>query len=114
MPGIGIFVGGGLSGIDLTRTLQHEYGHYLDYKYSSDLNTNGMSIINFYMAIGIPSIITQGLEYIPKLGVKHYNFGTEVRANQWAKIWFGKNYLGGDKYYPTEFKGVIGDWFYRH
>ena len=99
LPGFGIYIGGGYSGRNLTRVMQHEYGHYLDYKFSPNLNFRGHRFLNFYFLIGIPSLFnaTTGL------GGSHKYYWTEIRANQWAEIWFGKN-LDPDflKNFPTK------------
>jgi hypothetical protein len=99
LPGFGIYIGGGYSGRSLTRVMQHEYGHYLDYRFSPDLNYNGQGFTNFYLMIGVPSLFnaTTGI------GGVHPSYWTEIRANQWAQIWFGKN-LDADflKEYPLK------------
>lgn len=93
LPGIGIFVhpGGGKD----VGLLQHEYGHYLDYKFSPDLNSFGTpsATLNFYLTIGLPSIFNAATG----LGGDHGTYWTEIRANQWAQSWFG------DKLSPGEF-----------
>jgi len=77
----------------MTQILQHEYGHFLDYKFAPDLNSMGTpsSMLNYYLIIGIPSVldIISGSDY-----AEHHNFYTEQRADQWAEIWFGSNYKG--------------------
>ncbi len=96
LPGIGIFIHSSVTGNNRVRMLQHEYGHYLDYKFSPDINFPGqIPLVNFYMMIGIPSILnlTPGINMIPGLDVRHHDFYTEQRADRWAEIWFGKNYL---------------------
>jgi hypothetical protein len=86
LPGIGIYIGGAYNGGSLTRVMQHEYGHYLDSEYST-FNNVTPSIVNFYLGIGIPSIFNAATG----IGGPHGNYWTEIRANQWAEIWFGKN-----------------------
>lgn len=94
LPGIGILVypGGGKD----KALLQHEYGHYLDYKFSGDLNfhpKSPSSALNFYMMIGIPSLLNTipFVNELPGLDGSHRNYWTEIRANQWAESWFGDN-----------------------
>lgn len=101
LPGIGILIHPSITGIDMVQTLQHEYGHYLDYKFSPDLNQNMQSpssMLNFYVAIGIPSIFNAATGF----GGNHYSYWTEIRANQWAKNWFGASYISDEYYYPTK------------
>lgn len=40
LPGIGIFIHSSVKGRNRESMLQHEYGHFLDYKFSPDLNYN--------------------------------------------------------------------------
>jgi hypothetical protein len=100
LPGVGIFVHSSITGDARTRVLQHEYGHYLDYKFSPDINFPGqISAVNFYMMIGVPSLFNASTG----IGGSHSSYWTETRANRWAEIWFGDklapNFL---KYYPTK------------
>lgn len=90
LPGIGILIHSNISGPIRTQILQHEYGHFLDYTFSSDLKIGGNSSLSFYKFIGIPSIfnIASGI------GGDHKSFWTEARADNWAKICFGNKYLG--------------------
>ncbi len=101
LPGFGIFVGGGVQGNYLTLVLQHEYGHFLDYLYSPDLNLNGSSILNFYLLIGLPSILNSAATHIPDLGITHFDYWTEIRANQYAEMWFSDKYIKS-YLFPTE------------
>lgn len=87
LPGFGIYIGGGFSGRSLNRVIQHEYGHYLDYRFSLDLNYNGQGFTNFYLMIGVPSLFNAATD----IGGSHSSYWTEIRANKWAEIWFGKN-----------------------
>jgi RHS repeat-associated protein len=90
LPGLGIFVHESIQGFDRKIILQHEYGHFLDYKYSADLKGSGNPMLSFYLIIGLPSIIDliRGANYD-----EHHNFYTEKRADIWAKIWFGNKYV---------------------
>jgi len=47
--------------------------------------------IFLYLFIGIPSTfdLIRGSNY-----QEHRDFYTEQRADKWAEIWFGKNYVG--------------------
>ncbi len=81
--------------------LQHEYGHYLDYKLSIDLNYNLQSpsnIFNFYIGIGLPSLLNAATG----IGGDHGSYWTETRANDWATIWFGDKIAPGfTDYFPN-------------
>jgi hypothetical protein len=91
LPGFGIFVYKG--GSKDKGLLQHEYGHFLDYMFSGDINRPSMPgspnipIVSFYLMIGIPSIFNAGTG----IGGDHGSYWTEIRANQWAEVWFGNN-----------------------
>ncbi|MFP5040288.1 RHS repeat-associated core domain-containing protein [Parasediminibacterium sp. JCM 36343] len=87
LPGIGIFIGGGVNGDRETRLMQHEYGHYLDYKHSPDLNFDGKGLFNFYLSIGVSSIFNMATG----IGGNHSFYWTELRANNYAYMWFGNN-----------------------
>ena len=94
IPGVGIFISSTIKpGLGMTQMLQHEYGHFLDYKFSPDLNSMGTpsSWLNYMLIIGIPSAfdLMRGASYD-----EHHEFYTEKRADQWAEIWFGSNYKG--------------------
>ncbi|WP_144605507.1 hypothetical protein [Algoriphagus algorifonticola] len=102
LPGIGIFIHSSVKGRNRESMLQHEYGHFLDYKLSFDLyNTStptipNIPILNFYLQIGIPSILnlTPGFNKIPGLDGRHKDFYTEKRADWWSKVFFGDMWLG--------------------
>lgn len=98
LPGFGIYIGGGYEGTQLTKVMQHEYGHYLDYTFSPDINFNGQGFIGFYLMIGVPSLFNAATG----IGGSHSSYWTERRANQWAEIWFGNDYIKDSKYYPTK------------
>jgi hypothetical protein len=107
LPGIGIFVYKG--GSKDKGLLQHEYGHFLDYMFSGDINRPSMPgspnipIVSFYLMIGLPSLFNAGTG----IGGDHGSYWTEVRANQWAEAWFGNNlspdFGSGSNYrFPTK------------
>lgn len=88
LSGIGIFIGGGRTGDAITRVMQHEYGHYLDYQLSGDLNFSGNRALDFYLKIGIPSSFNN----LTGLGGTHEFFGlNSVQINghilTLVKIW---------------------------
>jgi len=97
IPGLGIFISNDYDpGLEMTQTLQHEYGHFLDYTFSPDLNGAGQFMptipwVNYMTIIGIPSAfdLMTGSTYD-----EHHDFYTEQRADAWAAIWFGSNYKG--------------------
>ncbi len=108
LPKIGIFIHSGIRGDTQKRILQHEYGHFLDYKLSKDLKrkrTLRSPIIGFYLGIGIPSMLNTIplINKIPGLRGSHRDYWTEVRANRLAAQWFGDR-LAADfsKFHPSE------------
>jgi RHS repeat-associated protein len=108
LPGIGIIVSE--AGGKDKALLQHEYGHFLDYKFSPDLNYNLHSpsnALNFYLGVGIPSLLnsTPIINKIPGLNGSHRTYWTEIRANRWAEVWFGDKLAPGFNYrFPTKGK----------
>jgi hypothetical protein len=107
LPGLGIFIHSGIIKVVRNRVLQHEYGHYLDYKSSHDLRRKRnlkSPILGFYLGIGIPSILNTIplLNKIPGLRGSHRDYWTEIRANRLAAEWFGDR-LAADfsKYHPS-------------
>ena len=108
LPGIGIFVHYKTNGQSRNRVLQHEYGHFLDYKTSKDLRrkrTLNSPFLGFYLCIGLPSILNTIplMNKIPGLQGNHRDYWTEVRANKLAADWFGDQ-LAADfnKFHPSE------------
>jgi hypothetical protein len=98
IPGIGILISSSIKpGLGMTQMLQHEYGHFLDYTFSPDINgalnpaSPNLPWVNYMIIIGIPSAfdLMRGSSYD-----EHHDFYTEKRADQLAKIWFGSNYKG--------------------
>lgn len=97
LPGVGIFINKDLfSNWFLPYVLQHEYGHYLDYKYANDLKP--FPLVQFYFRIGIPSLFNAATG----IGGSHKTYWTELRANRMAEKYLGdklmKDYV---KYFPT-------------
>jgi hypothetical protein len=86
--------------IDRVQVLQHEYGHFLDYKnkFQPSIAFGSPTLLSFYLTIGIPSIFNAATG----LGGNHNSYWTEVRANQQAKTWFGGSYISDEKYFPTK------------
>ena len=74
LPGKAIYIGGGYKGDELTMVMQHEYGHYLQYK--------EVGMWDFYTKIGYPSLTSTG---------NHQFFWTETWANRLAYKFFGNN-----------------------
>jgi RHS repeat-associated protein len=74
LPGNAIYIGGGYKGDELTMVMQHEYGHYLQYK--------EVGMWDFYTKIGYPSLTSTG---------NHQVFWTETWANRLAYNFFGNN-----------------------
>lgn len=96
IPGVGIFIHPSYKGIGRIKVLQHEYGHYLDAKYNIGLTYNSVGYTNFYLMVGIPSLITS-----TGLFGEHKSYSYEIRANKWAKWFFGNNYITDETNYPT-------------
>lgn len=98
LPGIGIFINKNLfPQWFLPYVLQHEYGHYLDYKYAEDLKP--FPIIQFYFRIGIPSLFNTATG----IGGSHKTYWTELRANRMAKEYMGDQLIKDyEKYFPLE------------
>ena len=85
LPGLGIFIHPNLSGEIKEMVLQHEYGHFLDFKSLSPHPV--LRYIKFYVLIGIPSLLSA----LFKRWGNHRHYWTEVRANNLALTWFGDN-----------------------
>lgn len=97
LPGIGIFVNKKhYSARFLPYVLQHEYGHYLDYKNSKDLRP--FPLLQFYFKIGLPSLINAATGF----GGRHRTYWTEIRANRCAMAYFKDNLMPEyEKYFPV-------------
>lgn len=97
LPVIGIFVNEKhYSKRFLSYVLQHEYGHYLDYKNSEDLMP--FPLLQFYIKIGLPSLFNT----ITGIGGPHRIYWTEHRANKYAKAYFKDELMPGyEQYFPV-------------
>lgn len=97
LPGFGIFINPKLfPEWFIPYVIQHEYGHYLDYKHSIDLRP--FPFLQFYVRIGIPSLFNA----ITGIGGPHKTYWTEIRANRMAKKYLGDQLLKGfTQYFPT-------------
>jgi hypothetical protein len=108
LPGIGIFVHHSIHGNNRLRVLQHEYGHFLDFKTSKDLRRKRWlksNFLGFYLGIGIPSLLNTIplFNKIPSLDGNHREYWTELRANRLAKTWFGDRLVENfSSYHPTQ------------
>lgn len=96
LPGIGIFIHSGIPDNAKLRIIQHEFGHYLDYRFGVDGDRKmfiGSYFLGFYVKIGIPSILNlvAGINRIPAFSGEHRKFWTEIRANRLAKAHFGES-----------------------
>ena len=90
LPGIGIFYDKEYyTGLNRLQTIQHEYGHYLDFKYTVGGNMFSNNYVNYYIGIGVPSLLNT--IKAPGFKGKHKYYWTEIRANKWAEIYFGDN-----------------------
>lgn len=106
LPGIGIFIHSDIPEFAKKRIIQHEFGHYLDYKSGLDGDRKrllGSYLLGFYVLIGIPSFLNliSGVNRLPMFSGDHRTYWTEIRANRLAKTHFG-NYLANDfdRYFP--------------
>lgn len=95
LPGIGIFIHNEISEAVKLQIIQHEYGHYLDFKYGVNGDRKkilGSNLLGFYFLIGIPSLfnLIPVINRIPNFKGDHRTFWTELRANQLAKAHFGE------------------------
>ncbi|MBB5648149.1 DUF6443 domain-containing protein [Pedobacter cryoconitis] len=79
--------------------LQHEYGHFLDYKYANNSNYNaGVMAISF-----LSTFRAKAYEILNKKGGEHKRSLTEVRANILSSGFFGpKSPIATSKYYPKK------------
>ncbi len=94
LPGVGIFLHSGITGESRNRIIQHEYGHYLDYKFGLEGDRKkllGSYLLGFYVKIGLPSLLNLawGFKRLPAFSGKHSRYWTEIRANRLAKAYFG-------------------------
>lgn len=108
LPGIGIFIHSSIPEKAKLGIIQHEYGHFLDYKFGSNADQKrllGSRLLGFYLLIGIPSLLNLVpiLNRIPAFSGPHRTFWTEIRANKLAKAHFGEK-LAEDfhRYFPSQ------------
>jgi len=107
LPAIGIFIHDSIPESARMRIIQHEYGHYLDYKFGDGRDQKrflGSRLLGFYFKIGLPSILNlaRGLNRIPAFAGPHHTFWTETRANRLAKNHFGDTLAEDfDRFFPT-------------
>lgn len=96
LPGIGIFIHADIPAKATTRIVQHEYGHFLDYKCGLNGDRKcflGSYLLGFYLKIGLPSLLNLlwGISRIPAFAGDHRTFWTEIRANRLAVAHFGSS-----------------------
>lgn len=96
LPGLGIYIHQELKDDSLEQLIQHEYGHYLDYKFGFRGDRKkflGSYRLGFYMKIGLPSVLnlTPGFRSLSAFKGDHRRFWTEIRANVLASEFFGKS-----------------------
>ncbi len=108
LPGIGIFIHLDIPPTAQKRILQHEYGHYLDYKYGVNGDRKrflGSYLLGFYVKVGLPSLfnLVPGLNKLAPFAGPHGGYWTELRANQLAARHFG-SLLASDfkRYFPLD------------
>ena len=95
LPGIGIFIHSDIPHKASKRIIQHEFGHYLDYRYGVDGDRKrllGSHLLGFYGKIGLPSLLNLvwGINRIPAFAGDHRTFWAELRANRLASAHFGE------------------------
>jgi hypothetical protein len=94
LPGIGIFIHSDIPDSFRLRLIQHEFGHFLDYKYGLNgdrMKWLGSHLLGFYVRIGVPSMLNLlwGFNRFPAFSGDHRRFWTEIRANRLAQAHFG-------------------------
>ena len=108
LPGIGIFIHSNIPAKAKQSIIQHEYGHFLDYKYGMTGDRKkvlGSHLLGYYLLIGIPSLfnLMPLIRQIPIFSGPHNTFWTELRANRLAKAHFGEFLAGGfDRNFPSK------------
>ena len=93
LPGIGIIV----SKKEDIALMQHEYGHFLDYKNFVGKYGFVIAVIIFYCFIGLPSLCNSVYDKIFKQKT-HTFFYTETRADNLAKAFFDRKYLTDSRF----------------
>lgn len=107
LPGIGIFIHSGIPKASRKRIIQHEFGHYLDYKFGVDGDRKkllGSYQLGFYLEIGLPSLLNLvwGVNRMPAFSGEHRTYWTEIRANRLAKAHFGNSLAQDfDRFFPV-------------
>ena len=107
LPGIGIFIHSDIPENGKKRIVQHEFGHFLDYKFGLDGDRKkllGSFLLGFYFLIGLPSLLNLigGINRFPIFSGDHRIFWTEIRANRLAKAHFGNNLaVDFDRFFPV-------------
>lgn len=98
LPGLGIYMNEDLYHPNIiNHVICHEYGHYLDYKYASDLKP--FRLLQFYLKIGLPSLVSAST----KAFGPHRTFWTELRANRMVvKHAPGLIQPGFEKHFPLK------------
>ncbi|HSF53929.1 MAG TPA: hypothetical protein VLA71_09270 [Algoriphagus sp.] len=107
LPEIGIFIHSEIPDHAKKRIIQHEFGHYLDYKNGFEGERKkllGSYLLGFYILIGIPSLLNlvPGFNRLPVFSGDHRTFWTEIRANRLSKSHFGR-FLADDfdRFFPV-------------
>ena len=108
LPGFGIFLSQSIPENAQKAIIQHEYGHFLDYRDGLDgekMRFLGSSFLGFYLKIGIPSLfnLVPVIKRLSWFKGDHRVFWTEIRANQLASRHFGNLLAEGfEKRFPTQ------------
>ncbi|MFN4000427.1 hypothetical protein [Algoriphagus sp.] len=108
LPEIGIFISKAIPEKARLSIIQHEYGHFLDFKNGVNGGPKrlfGSRILGFYILIGIPSLfnLIPLINQLPIFKGDHRTFWTEIRANQLAKAHFGKFLAEGfERSFPSK------------
>jgi len=100
LPEYGIVVGNGVYKAYLDyylyrTTLQHEYGHILQYKsYLAELGNAEAALNKYYTEVGLPSSVNASTSSY----IDHANFNVEINANNLAKDFFGGSYVNDSNF----------------
>lgn len=92
----------------MLQIIQHEYGHFLDFKYGLNGDRKkflGSYHLGFYFLLGIPSLfnLIPFINRIPRFKGDHRTFWTELRANSLAKAYFGEFLAEGfERNFPSK------------
>lgn len=93
LPGIGIIV----SNKKDIALIQHEYGHYLDFKNYKTKYGTIISLVVYYCYIGLPSLYNSIIDKIFNRKT-HTFFYAETRADNLAKAFFERKYLTDSRF----------------